>query len=196
MRKIDFVGDLAAREGRRRAAFVILYARDAPPTSRRAGHATPVCLMLNRSDGQIGFVGGMVEPGETLEAAVRRETREEIGYDVAAPLHPLIAHDLGSLTTHAFAVELRHTELRAILMAAPHAVHFGQEITGVFLPHLLDYGTASHPCTGLGNLLRSALAVSVREELIHLLLTTGIFSRASLAAVCERAGFSLDALTR
>ncbi|MDE3074733.1 MAG: NUDIX domain-containing protein, partial [Chloroflexota bacterium] len=43
-------------------------------------------LLLHRraDDGQWAAFGGIVEPGETVEAAARREVREEIGIELAA----------------------------------------------------------------------------------------------------------------
>ncbi|MGH2520842.1 MAG: NUDIX domain-containing protein, partial [Chloroflexota bacterium] len=41
-------------------------------------------LLLGRraDDGEWGAVGGIMEPGETIEETARRETREEVGLDL------------------------------------------------------------------------------------------------------------------
>ena len=191
MHRIDFAGT----DAKPRAAFVILYALDAPPRGWEDARI-PTCLMLNRRDGQIGFVGGMAEAGESLEDAVRREAREEVGCTLPASLRPLVAHDIGTITTHAFTAQLRHAELLAIVEAAPRAADFGREVTGVFLPHLVDYGAPNRTCAGIGNLLRGGLAPSVREELVHFLLTTHLCEEEELADLCERCGLSLATLIR
>ncbi|KNX39484.1 NUDIX domain-containing protein [Luteipulveratus halotolerans] len=50
------------------------------------------------------LVGGHVEPGETPEAAVRRECREELGVDIVAYAPYPIAVDDPALRTSAFLV--------------------------------------------------------------------------------------------
>jgi U8 snoRNA-decapping enzyme len=158
-------------DNKRQAAFVILYARNGKPWAGYEGKESlndleiPTCLMINRSDGCIGFVGGMVEDGETLEQAAKREVLEEIGYKIARELVPLIAHDVGQITTHAFTLELDYEELRAIQKLATQSDHFGSELTGVFLPHLIDYEPYTGKKFGLPILMQQKMAPSVLEEL-------------------------------
>lgn len=41
-------------------------------------------LMIKHKDGTLGFPGGHVEYGESLVGALKREVKEEIGYDLKA----------------------------------------------------------------------------------------------------------------
>jgi U8 snoRNA-decapping enzyme len=180
------------------AAFVIFYALDGKPWENypkdqleRHKLTIPVCLMLNRSDGTLGFIGGMVEEGETLEEAAKREVREEIGHTMTVDIKPLIAHDIGPITTHAFITEITYKQLRNIQEKAINGPHFGSEITGVFLPHLIDYDSTIGKGGGLINLLKTPMAPSVREELVHFLLKKNVVAKDSLSSLCERAGFNL-----
>ena len=45
---------------------------------------------------------------------------------------PLVAHDIGAITTHAFTAEVNYEELRNIQKEATSAEHFGSEVCGVF----------------------------------------------------------------
>jgi U8 snoRNA-decapping enzyme len=203
MHSIDFN---SAVEGKRQAAFVIIYARDGKPWSdyvptderkaKRTHLTIPTCLCMNRCDGQIGFIGGGVEHGESLEQAARREVLEEIGYSITTDLREIVAHDIGPVTTHAFATEVSYDELREIQRTCLDADHFGSEVTGVFLPHLIDYDTALGKGGGIVPFLQHSFAPSVREELIHFLLKINLFEKEALADICTRANFNLDELLR
>lgn len=200
MNTIDFYLKIGTKP---QAAFVIFYATDGMPwkdypidNSGRHGLTIPTCLMLNRADGLLGFIGGKVDGDETLEQAAIREVQEEIGHTVQLNLEPLIAHDLGPITTHAFAAHMTYAQLRKIQDDAIHAPHFGSEVTGLFLPHLIDYEREIGKHGGLVNLLKSAMAPSVREEMMHLLLKKEIVSRDHLEDLCIQAGYILSELLK
>jgi 8-oxo-dGTP pyrophosphatase MutT (NUDIX family) len=197
MRTIDFGSKV---EGKGQGAFVIFYALDGRPwldyegAGRRRELTIPTCLMINRADGRIGFIGGMVEAGETLEGTAIREVEEEIGHAITTELEPIVAHDIGSFTTYAFAAQMSYTQLRAMQIEATKAPHFGSEVTGVFLPHLIDYEQTIDEAGGIQDLLAGSMATSVREELVHFLLKKRLFSNEQLDAICKKAGYSLEAL--
>lgn len=165
-------------DNKRQAAFVIFYAPEPNPT----------CLMINRADKTIGFIGGMVEKGESLEQAVIREVEEEVGHRTTTNLQPIVAHDIGPITTHVFSAELTGSELRTVHDKASMGVHFGLELTGVFITRF----TRNHTV----DLLKTKMAPSVTEELIHFLLVKNIFNREELNIICQRANYSLDSLLR
>lgn len=196
--RIDFYQKIPSKP---QAVFAIFYALDGKPWQNhqevplRGKNATiPTCLMINRSDGRIGFVGGMVSAGENLEQAVRREVKEEIGYVFSSPLEPLVAYDIGKITTHVFMVELTYESLRQIQKDAVNSEHYGSELTGVFLPHLIDYHGLIDKGGGICNLFKNEFAPSVREELIHFLLKKNIFTKTQLENICCKAGYSLEKL--
>lgn len=187
--------------GKQQAAFVIFFARDGKPWANYASNNVarqsliiPTCLMINRADGDVGFIGGEVETGESLEAAAKREVQEEIGHTIGLNLEPIVAHDIGPITTHAFAAETTYEQLREMQKEATLGLHFGSEVTGVFLPHLIDYNRALGKGDGLSNFIRSSLAPSVREELVHLLLKKKIINKDNLINLCQQAGYNLNNL--
>lgn len=198
MKSIDFNEKV---NGKRQAAFVIFYALDGKPWENypadklnRHRLVIPVCLMLNRADGALGFIGGMVEEGETLIEAATREVQEEIGHSIEVELEPLVAHDIGPISTHVFSALATYEQLRKIQGEAINGSHFGAELTGVFLPHLIDYNSAIGKGDGLVNLLKAPMAPSVREELIHFLLKKEVINKEPLKSLCKEAGFDLDRL--
>jgi 8-oxo-dGTP pyrophosphatase MutT (NUDIX family) len=76
-------------EARRAAGLILLY-----PAAGSGGPALPLTLRAGglRHGGQISLPGGVIDPGESIEAAALREAHEEIG--VAPPA----VEPLGGLT--------------------------------------------------------------------------------------------------
>lgn len=81
------------------------------------------------------FVGGKIEPGETPQAALRRECREELAVEVAVgPLYTEVTHTYPDLTVHLRLYEaaiaagtprlLEHNALRWITPAEIDAYDF------------------------------------------------------------------------
>ncbi len=188
--------------GKKKAAFVIFYCLDWKPwknyreaDEERRELTIPTCIMINRWDGMIGFIGGKVDKGESFEEAIRREVWEEIGHNLTLRLEPIVAHDIGSITTHAFAVNISQDEIIHLQRDAALSEDFGSEVTGVFLPHLIDYDSSTKSRKGgVVELYKSSMAPSVREELTHFLLKKKIFTNLELESICRRATFDLSVL--
>jgi hypothetical protein len=86
---------------------------------------------------------------------------EEIGYKFTTSIEPLVAQDIGPITTHAFCALRTQAELVEIQRAAVYSPHFGSEVTGIFTPHLIDYQTKFNKWGGVTELIKAAMAPSV-----------------------------------
>lgn len=95
--------------------------------------------MQMRFDGKLGFTGGIVEIGETVEIGVGREMQEELGVD--PKLFPLSKDNLimtqpfscATLpevkTLYFYALEVKEEEILEFEKNARHATHFGVEVS-------------------------------------------------------------------
>ncbi len=190
-------------ENKKQAIFVILYALDGQPwknyrekmSDKRPEMIIPTFLVSNRWDGTIGFIGGFIDNDETFEQTIKHEALEEAGFDIGnRKLEEIVAHDIGPITTHAFACEMTYQELKSIQTNISNASDLGSEVTGVFLPHLVDYETEIGKKAGIVQFLQSSMAPSVREEVIYFLIKKNIFNRTNLSDICNRSGYNLEEL--
>lgn len=121
-----------------------------PPLLKTPAVLQVVCLVLQNADGAIlatrrpvhkhlgglwEFPGGKIEPGETAEAALRREIIEELHLELG-DLQPLVpvehAYDFGTIrllpfrgTLHAPVIRLtEHTDARWLPPEALHSVEW------------------------------------------------------------------------
>ncbi|XP_074427836.1 U8 snoRNA-decapping enzyme-like [Larus michahellis] len=164
--------------GWRHACHVLLYA------PLPAGHPPPgyAVLMQLRFDGRFGFPGGLVEPGgESLEAGLERELREELG-PAAGGLRLSPRHHRGAkawpaggsgggsgsdagLVTHFYIRRVKLEELVAIERGGPGAPEHGLEVQGLVRVPLGG---------GLPAFLRHRFAGDAREQLLGALPILGI----------------------
>jgi len=126
----------------------------------------PIAFMINRSDGKIGFPGGIVEENEKIHTAAVREVHEEIGVLLSEDeLIPFVSFEF-DVVGHLFLVEKEYNFLFNLFPDMIRAKHFGSEITGGLLAQLYDYKNQK----GITSLLHSSLAPCVREELIEIMI--------------------------
>jgi U8 snoRNA-decapping enzyme len=123
--------------------FGAIFAADAKPYRQytqvpksERGKNIPLVLMMMRWDGLIGFPGGKVDPGESLEKALWRELQEEVnigslpGYD--PKLLCSLATDSGDRHIHCYEIPVAESTIRNIIQFAAHGEHFISENQGCF----------------------------------------------------------------
>ncbi|CAL8278861.1 unnamed protein product [Boreogadus saida] len=163
------------REGVGHACHVMLYC----DTRSKLFQRTPVghiVLMQMRFDGLLGFPGGMVDPGESLEAGLSREVMEETGVALAFSEEDHMASCFAPTTsgpsstppliTHFYVKKMEEDQIRAMEIAGPsRAVDHGLEVLGVVrvpLYFLSDGG-------GLPSFLSHGFAGNARSQLLDAL---------------------------
>lgn len=130
-----------------------------------------------RWNGELGFVGGQVDAGETLEDAVVREAFEEIGANLdPARLVPVCSHAMTgkgpSQHTHLYLHTLTLDEMYDLRRQALDAMHARTEIAGFVVTHLTTEAPdilqqqkwAGTALEELRALLRSGLVPSAQLE--------------------------------
>lgn len=159
----------------RNAAFVAFYAKNIQPYKdyHHAGRKlkqlkTTYVLMMGRSDGTLGFIGGMVEEGESLEEAAYRETYEEVHYKINPyKLMPVTTYNIFTdFNAHLFAYDCENLEeLKQIYRQSVEAEHFISETTGLIFVPMTDFNSKGN---GFTNIAMGKMFGSVREELFSL----------------------------
>ncbi len=190
------------------AAFLIMYSTDGQPWAGYDGAddaqqelVVPQVLALSRSDGQVGFAGGLIGidpetpsvdelPEDVVKDGLYREVLEELGTSLTVEPEPLLRVRGPALDKHIFSLEVPHNDLREVARGAHYAEHFGSEITGTLMLQVADY----HELTGrnfggLQNVLRLPFAGNAKHELAKLIINKELMEMAQFERVCAKAGY-------
>ena len=139
----------------------------------------PAIIMIDRWDGRMGFPGGTVDPGESLETALVREIKEEIGITVRPEKLEAIAAFEGRRLTHLFGLAVLEIEFlhiyyhilnnfgRSVLLHAYEEgdeSRFMSEITGIKIVPVFE-----HEGKGINLFLRNHFAGNAKEDLLALI---------------------------
>jgi len=94
-----------------------------------------------RWDGELGFVGGQVDTGESLEAALLREAQEEIGVTLNPEyLEPVCSHLMTgkgvTQHTHLYLYRVTLEEMYDLRAAAIATLHSCTELAGFVVAHM------------------------------------------------------------
>lgn len=137
--------------GVRNAAFVAfvsdpgyLYRADPRCASNEQLWNTQVATLgyIVRWNGELGFVGGQVDPGETLAEAALREAQEEIGVTLdPVRLEPFCSHSMTGKgdpqNTHLYLYRVSMEEMYQLRQSALNAPHSRTELAGFVITHLV-----------------------------------------------------------
>lgn len=147
-------------------------------------------LMQMRFDGLIGFPGGLVDPGEDPVTGLNREMHEEIDLDLQRHSFKDEEHAVTfvqenkRLVLHFYIKEVTLEHFKAIEERCCHAHEHGVEALGSIRPPLFTMGDNLR---GFPAFLCNQFAGNSREELLHGLLHTKLFTQQEIDKALELA---------
>lgn len=164
---------------KKNTTFLIIYVDEISPWKYfkdQTNIKCPAIIMIDRWDGRMGFPGGTVEEGESIEEALQREIKEEIGINIKVEkLKPIVSFEW-KILSHTFALRLTEIEFlhiyyhilnnfaRSILLHSYDAgydkSHFLSEITGIKIVPILN-----HNGKGLDEFLKNNFAGCGQDDL-------------------------------
>jgi ADP-ribose pyrophosphatase YjhB (NUDIX family) len=157
-------------EGKREGVFIAFTAwsriyenyEDPTMTDEYRASLFPLVLMMHRWDGAIGFVGGFIDKGRSIEEQAEIEAEEEVGVDRhKITLLPLIAHETDRMVVNLYRLDVSDDSVYGWIEEASLADHSVAE-GNAFWAHLADYGRGA----GWERLRNSnSLSTAVGEEL-------------------------------
>jgi 8-oxo-dGTP pyrophosphatase MutT (NUDIX family) len=147
-------------DGRRPAAVALVLLPD--ETGRACFLLTRRAPTLRAHAGQWALPGGRIDPGETVETAVRRELREEVGLDVAADAVLGLLDDYGTRSGFIITPAVVWVESPGPLTPSP------DEVAGVYRVPLADLDHPDVPrLVAIPESPRPVIQVPLLGSLIH-----------------------------
>lgn len=157
---------------KKQAVFIMAYAetdiwRNYDEVSKEAQKTiVPLVIMLQRWDGTIGFIGGNVDSGESLNSAAIREFSEESGYalssDQIKKIDFVCSHETDNIVTHLMTIKVTEYVLRDILINSHKAKHFMSE-GSLFTTQMINYPHMK----SFDNFMKNNFAITVKEQIME-----------------------------
>lgn len=131
MKRIDLLGKTQELD----CVFLSIVCKDMIPYKKHYNDKERLTgiLTIKRHEGNIGFLGGKVDEGETLYDALVREVYEEGNIDISdylQKIEPVCSHAFAGADIHHFTLEVSRDEILGMARSIIDAEHFGEEITG------------------------------------------------------------------
>ena len=164
---------------KKNTVFLIIYVEEIAPWKyfKDQTHIKcPAIIMIDRWDGRMGFPGGTLEEGESLQEGLKREIKEEIGINIKPEKLKPVASFEWKIISHTFALELKEIEFlhiyyhilnnfaRSILNHSYESgdddSHFLSEITGIKIVPILN-----HNDKGINEFFKNNFAGGGKEDL-------------------------------
>lgn len=146
------------------AVFIIFYAKYNLPNMYKEFSEKEIFVgtMNMRWDGSFGFIGGFVDEKESLRAALKREVKEEIDYELdLSTIEMVCSHGDKEKHLHLYKKEVSFEEIKEIMKNSINAKDFCSEMNGLSLVHFENYGEK-----GFSNFLKNNFVTAAKEELI------------------------------
>jgi len=164
---------------KKNAVFLVIYVKDIAPWKYFKDDIKkmrcPAMIMIDRWDGRMGFPGGIMEKGEEILDALKREINEEIGIRVSEDkVHPISSHEW-KIATHFYGLEVNELEFlniyyhilnnfsRSILLHAYEEgdeSRFMSETTGIKIVPIIE-----HNKKGINKFLENSFAGATKQDL-------------------------------
>ncbi|KAL3314394.1 nudix (nucleoside diphosphate linked moiety X)-type motif [Cichlidogyrus casuarinus] len=184
--------------GRRHAAHAVLYSP--APDDEIVSDMEPLqliwrakffILMQMRFDGMLGFPGGLVELGENLIEAIRRECIEEhglgnntaISFEQQDYAFTTLQRDIAM---HCFVKQISHEQMKQIERSSLDG-DYGRELMGIVRVPLYSFGGK----VGFQSFLQNAFVGCSRDQLISGIAKKKLVDEKTLLESIESAGLKV-----
>jgi len=175
-------------EDSRVAAHVMFFARTNSLLWKKHKHIALVNMHL-RFDGLLGFPGGLIDPGESVEVGLNREVKEEMGLDFGITAEDWISTYYSAknkILNHFYCKEVEESKFLEIERSSIHAEEYGVEILGHIRVPLYNYMNRRGKPVGLAQFLQQRFAGNGRDQLLACLQAKHILTSEEISAALSQ----------